>query len=293
MRRGILNRRSLIIIFLVATSTVLSFLFDQLVIRTEDSIRNLNIDFKNIENHRIKNEIISDSLYNLASDFSTTIYPYYLNRNFHIKSIISTEVKKDLSFFENKTENIRDIKIDLISQFEDVTDHLDKIYVYYSTFYLFNKELIEETSKNEIDDLENLFSFHFPNKDKENKFFLKGKDKYLKLVNLSKTKLENERYYEYIEDKLEKFNTSDWVNVNNYKMLTLELINNDLTKLDKMADLFEKKIIELIEKEDAKFEEIKFLNIRKNYFILISITFQIISLLFLLLLFRSFLIKVN
>lgn len=293
MRRGILNRRSLIIIFLVASSTVLSFLFDQLVIRTEDSIRNLNIDFKNIENHRIKNEIISDSLYNLASDFSTTIYPYYLNRNLHIKSIISTEEKKDLSFFENKTENIRDIKIDLIRQFEDVTDHLDKIYVYYSTFYLFNRELIEETSNNQIDDLENLFSFHFPNKDKENRFFLKGKDKYLKLVNLSKTKLENEQYYEYIEDKLEKFNTSDWVNVNNYKMLTLELIDNDLKKLDKIADLFDKRISELIEKEDAKFEEIKSFNIRKNYFILISITFQIISLLFLLLLFRSFLIKIN
>ena len=111
--------------------------------------------------------------------------------------------------------------------------------------------------------------------------------------NLSKTKLENEQYYEYIEDKLEKFNTSDWVNVNNYKMLTLELIDNNLKKLDEIADLFDKRISELIEKEDAKFEEIKSFNIRKNYFILISITFQIISLLFLLLLFRSFLIKIN
>ena len=106
MRRGILNRRSLIIIFLVATSTVLSFLFDQLVIRTEDSLSNLNIDFKNIENQKIKNEIISDSLYNLASDFSTTIYPYYLNRNFHIKSIRCFSEKR-FCLFENKTENIR------------------------------------------------------------------------------------------------------------------------------------------------------------------------------------------
>ena len=45
MRRGKITKKSIIIIFIVAFFTVFSFLFDQLVIRTEDSMRNLNINF--------------------------------------------------------------------------------------------------------------------------------------------------------------------------------------------------------------------------------------------------------
>ena len=47
MRRGTLNKTSFILIFFVALSTILSFGFDQMVIRTEDKIRNLNIEYQN------------------------------------------------------------------------------------------------------------------------------------------------------------------------------------------------------------------------------------------------------
>ena len=50
MRRGRLNKKSIILIFIVAIFTIFSYGFDQLVIRTEDKLRNLKINFQNIEN---------------------------------------------------------------------------------------------------------------------------------------------------------------------------------------------------------------------------------------------------
>jgi len=46
MRRGRLNKKSIILIFIVAIFTIFSYGFDQLVIRTEDKLRNLKIKFK-------------------------------------------------------------------------------------------------------------------------------------------------------------------------------------------------------------------------------------------------------
>ena len=80
-------------------------------------------------------------------------------------------------------------------------------------------------------------------------------------------------------------------------------MENESTLLDKSSSekikLMEETIMEKIDFEIAKiedeltlvFEEIKTQSIRKNYFILTSILSQILSLLFLLLLFRTFLVK--
>ena len=50
MRRGNLNYSSIVFIFLVALFTILSYGFDQMVIRSEDKIRNLKIEYQNINN---------------------------------------------------------------------------------------------------------------------------------------------------------------------------------------------------------------------------------------------------
>ena len=85
MRRGKLGRKSIILIIVVAFFTIMSFLFDQMVIRTEDNLRITNIDLKNVENQRTKYEIISKALSSFGLDAGLTLYTYYLNRNFIIR----------------------------------------------------------------------------------------------------------------------------------------------------------------------------------------------------------------
>ena len=291
MRRGKLGRKSIILIIVVAFFTIMSFLFDQMVIRTEDNLRITNIDLKNVENQRTKYEIISKALSSFGLDAGLTLYTYYLNRNFIIKSIIAAELKKDVLFFENKKRNIKDLKYDLIYQLDDVTNYLDQLYINYTTLYSFNKKLIQEIEENKIENLENLFSFHFPDKDFKKEFFIKEKEKYFKMIYLKVYYSNAEDYYEYISDKIEKFGLRDWVEVNNYKLLTLKMIDNDLDKLEQFIVMLDDHILSLEKEEEIKFSKLKSLNIRKNYFILTSITSQILSLLFLLLLFRSFLNK--
>ena len=291
MRRGKLERKSIILIIVVAFFTIMSFLFDQMVIRTEDNLRSTNIDLKNIENQRVKYEIMSKALSSFGYDAGLTLYTYYLNRNFIIKSIIAAELKKDVLFFENKKRNIKDLKYDLIYQLDDVTSYLDQLYINYTTLYSFNKKLIEEIEENKIENLENLFSFHFPDKDFKKEFFIKEKEKYFKMIYFKVYYPNVEDYYEYISDKIEKFNLRDWVEVNNYKLLTLKMIDNDLDKLEQFIVMLDDQILTLEKEEEIKFNKLKSLNINKNYFILTSITSQIFSLLFLLLLFRSFLNK--
>ena len=48
MRRGQINNKSLILIFIVALFTILSYASDQYVIRYEDKFRDLNIEFNNL-----------------------------------------------------------------------------------------------------------------------------------------------------------------------------------------------------------------------------------------------------
>ena len=74
-------------------------------------------------------------------------------------------------------------------------------------------------------------------------------------------------------------------------MFLLKEIGEDTNTLNKFYDLVENQIENSEKKIEIVFEEIKITSIKKNYFILLSILSQILSLLFLLLLFRSFLLK--
>ena len=81
MRRGTLNKTSFILIFFVALSTILSFGFDQMVIRTEDKIRNLNIEYQNINNSLSKHETISETLDSISMGGALNFTPIILRRN--------------------------------------------------------------------------------------------------------------------------------------------------------------------------------------------------------------------
>ena len=85
---------------MVAIFTIFSYGFDQLVIRTEDKLRNLKINFQNIENKLSKHEALSDSLLNISQANYSNVLPTLLRRNLLIKTRLLTDTKlKGYDFF--------------------------------------------------------------------------------------------------------------------------------------------------------------------------------------------------
>ena len=76
-------------------------------------------------------------------------------------------------------------------------------------------------------------------------------------------------------------------------MLLLKHIHEDTLIVEEIMEKIDVEIAKIEDELTLVFEEIKTQSIRKNYFILTSILSQILSLLFLLLLFRTFLVKPN
>ena len=74
-------------------------------------------------------------------------------------------------------------------------------------------------------------------------------------------------------------------------MFLLERLYKDSNKLDKFIEILDDNLFLIEDEIDDTLKIIQKININKNYFILSSILFQVVSLLFLLLLFKSFLIK--
>ena len=69
----------------------------------------------------------------------------------------------------------------------------------------------------------------------------------------------------------------EWYDVYKYKMLLFKKIENDMRIMDELSDLFILKSDELLEKLNKKISELKSSNIKKNFYILTSIFFQIVS----------------
>ena len=74
-------------------------------------------------------------------------------------------------------------------------------------------------------------------------------------------------------------------------MFFLKRLYDDSNKLDKFTDILDENVISVEEQIENILKKIQKININKNYFILSSILFQVLSLLFLLFLFKSFLIR--
>jgi len=297
MRRGTLNKTSLILIFFVAFSTILSFGFDQMVIRTEDKIRNLNIEYQNINNSLSKHETISETLDSISMGGGLNFTPILLRRNLLIKSYILNEA--DTYNFLNRKSievNAQDLGRMMIKEIIEVTDMTIEIRSQYVQLYLINEEIFNEIGKDKYSTLPYLFQADLnPFKKDRDKFFNKNIIIYTKLLGFDyhwKDKSYSE-LKEYREKAIKEFSISEWYDVYKYKMLLFKKIENDMEIMDELSELFVLKSDDLLEKLNEKISELQSSNIKKNFYILTSIFFQIVSLLFLLLLFRSFITKAS
>ena len=149
MRRGKLNKKSIILIFIVAIFTIFSYGFDQLVIRTEDKLRNLKINFQNIENNLSKYEALSDSLLNISQANYSNVLPTLLRRNLLIKTRLLTDAKlKGYDFFSgtNIKNNQDDLEWMMLKDLNKVARLNDEIRSQYYDFYLDYKDIIEKVN---------------------------------------------------------------------------------------------------------------------------------------------------
>ena len=297
MRRGRLNKKSIILIFIVAIFTIFSYGFDQLVIRTEDKLRNLKINFQNIENNLSKYEALSDSLLNISQANYSNVLPTLLRRNLLIKTRLLTDAKlKGYDFFSgtNIKNNQDDLEWMMLKDLNKVARLNEEIRGQYYDFYLDYKDIIEKVNNKEIRNLDNLFSGDIKIDKGNNLFFNDNILVYEKLIGYNRHwKNKSNELADYRQKALKNFESRDWYDVYRYKMLLLKQIHEDTLIIEEIMDKIDDEIVEIEDELTLIFEEIKSQSIRKNYFILTSILSQILSLLFLLLLFRTFLVKPN
>ena len=303
MRRGKLLNKSIILIILTATFTLLSYASDQMVIRSEDKLRNTKILFENTKNIKSQYETLSASFFAISTDIDLQLQSYLSKRNFLIKSIIilndeiDENFKKSINIFtENLAEDvdaIRTFKWQIVREFLDISYYIDSISIDFADIYIYQEEFIKENNQDKIKKLKNLFFYNEDLKevtlDLEQEFFYKDISIYndiLQLGNLSFD--ETETYNQWV---LENFTTKNFYDIYKYKMFFLKRLYDDSNKLDKFTDILDENVISVEEQIENILKKIQKININKNYFILSSILFQVLSLLFLLFLFKSFLIR--
>ena len=308
MRRGKISKYSFILIVLVGISTVFSFLFDQLAIRTEDKQRNSKITFQNFKDKTNKYITIEDYFYNLRIGNKLVLQNLLLERNFYIKNLLILDlennnnvyknkdlinsknyfiIKKDLfsdesgEFLLNKRKDpSRVIKYLILSELYSIRNLIDENYIKFTDFMNYNKDYFNDFKNN---DLINKKLFEF-NKDGSLKNDLRTKNQNTDFFKKNNQVLSSAKN---IDDTVNNFEFEDWLGLYNYKMYLLKNVDFHLKKLYQLELLIGDEIEVREENQEMLFDALKKFSSRKNLFILTSISFQILSLFFLLLLFKN------
>ena len=308
MRRGKLSKFSFILIVLVGISTLLSFIFDQLAIRTEDKQRNAKITFQNFKDQTNKYITIEDYFYNFRIGTKLVLQNLLLERNFYIKNLLildlenNNDVYKDKNFINSKNYYIikkdlfskesgefllnrrkdpsRVIKYLKLSELYSIRNLIDENYVKFTDFMNYNKDYLNEFKN---DNLINIKLFEF-NKDGSLKNDIRTKNQNTDFFKKNDQILTSS---ERIGDTVNNFEIDDWLGAYNYKMYLLKNVDFHLKKLYQLELLIGDEIEVREENQEMLFNDLKKFSSRKNLFILTSISFQILSLFFLLLLFKN------
>ena len=248
-------------------------------------------------------ETISAKFDAITTNVDLKLQSYLPKRNFLIKSIILLDDEIEISsrnsiniFSENLGEGVdakRTFKWQIVRELKDIVLFIDAMAVDFADIYIYQEELIKKNNQNKIGRLKNLFFYDENIKeatlDLEQKLFYKDMSIYTDLYNEQTLTAEQTRTY--LEWALENFTTKNFYDIYKYKMFLLERLYKDSNKLDKFIEILDDNLFLIEDEIEDTLKIIQKININKNYFILSSILFQVVSLLFLLLLFKSFLIK--
>ena len=274
MRRK-LNNNSIILIVVIALFTLLSYSFDQLVIRNEDKLRNLQIKLDNL-NTEIETYNSVDLQLMTLSDLILTEYSNLRRSNkYWLKAIlINTDHEKSNILLENNIKKFSE-NTNLDLPYQRYSEHFYSVIVFfndeirnkYADIHWWNKKIFT----GEVFEISYIDVFDGIKKD------LKNKDLnfYVDLVNTDS-----------MDEVLKKVQLSDWHDI----YIFSHAIIKNLTKYHGYIEMDLKRIETYLERSETlrinTIEEISKVSTFKNYFILSSIISQILSLLFLLILFR-------
>jgi len=292
MRRGQINNKSLILIFTVALFTILSYASDQYLIRQEDKFRDINIEYNNLRTKIISYTSISQSLDDIEIEANNTIENFLRKRHIWIKSLIliSSDYKiinrkKNEKSFKNPSTAEYNIKVDLLNDFGHIynqslyiTEQINS--VFHWNYELFKKYFVIQDGETFYEgvgldflDLDKIF------KENIDEFYYKDIDLYKDILFSNKA----------IDAALANFTLKNWLDLNRFTILLIENLDNNIELVDENVDYVDKLTEEDEKILEDQFVDLKKVSFRKNYLILFSILSQVLSLLFLLLLFRSFL----
>ena len=273
MRRGKLNTISIKLVVLIAFFTLISFVFDQLVIQTENKIRDVDFEYERNFNEylRAKGVLINinDLVYRAAEK----------NENFIDRAEILEKaiynIKFNKVYFEN---NFNDI-------FEsDLNINLQTIFINrYKSMYL---EIFEEST-----DLFRLVRGLPIRAMEEKKFSVSNQDVFDNMMELEKVLNSNAEFYNtykfYEKKKIITYN--DYLNLRANLRQFLDYYSSSSVYLTQINDVYQNYYIYY---GDKNYEYLDTLNKNqnlKNFYILLSVLAQILSLFFLLVLFKTLL----
>jgi len=277
MRRGKLNKTSYIILLASAIFTILAYASDQVVINNQNKTRILDLEYNKLVTDLSSLERFYSIISNVGFRKDSLISTELKKRNFFLKnlSLFNLEKEEDISMLLKGGLAINNIKIRAINSTRNLMYDIADISLAY-TIVLENEffDQVEDFSKKKfIDNLGNIINPE-------------------KLYNDNLDIFWNKDYKDF-DDKLftngisKNYEIKDWVSFRNFKLLLLENFYKETEKIYKLDKYIYEKIINNEEDLNNILLKIKKNNTIKNYFILIGIISQILTLFFLLLLFRS------
>ena len=277
MRRGKFNKISYILLLASAIFTILAYASDQVVINKQNKTRILDLEYNKLVTDLSSLERFYSIISNVGFRKDSLISTELKKRNFFLKnlSLFNLEKEEDISMLLKGGLAINNIKIRAINSTRNLMYDIADISLAY-TIVLENEffDQVEDFSKKKfIDNLKNIINPE-------------------KLYNDNLDIFWNKDYKDF-DDKLftngisKNYEIKDWVSFRNFKLLLLENFYEETQKMYKLEEYIDEKIINNEEDLNNILLKIKKNNTIKNYFILTGIISQILTLFFLLLLFRS------
>ena len=277
MRRGKLNKTSYLILLASAIFTILAYVSDQVVINKQNKSRILDLEYNGLITNISSLERFSSTISNIGFKKDSLISTELKKRNFFLKSLslFNLEEERDISMLREGGKAINNIKVRAINSTRNLMYDIGSISLDYTIV------------------LENEFFDQVDNFSKE-KFI----DNLKRIINPEKLYNDNldifwNKDYKDFDKKLftngisKDYEIKDWLSFRNFKLLLLENFYKETEKMYLLEEYIDEKIINNEEDLNNILLKIKKNNTIKNYFILTGIISQILTLFFLLLLFRS------
>ena len=273
MRRGKLNNISIKLVVLIAFFTLTSFVFDQLVIQTENKIRDVDFEYERNFNEYLRTKSVLFNVNDLV--YRTRVKGENFIDRAEILEKAIYNIKFNKVYFENNFNDIFD---------SDLNQNLQTIFINrYKSMYL---EIFEESS--------DLFKLArgLPIRAMKEKIFLDENQKVVdSMWGLEKVLNSNIEFYDTYKfyEKKEINTFDDYLDLRANLREFLNYYSNSSVHLIQINDIYGKYYNYFAAKSYEYLDKLNKNQNLKNFYILLSVLAQILSLFFLLLLFKTLL----